>query len=70
MNAVINAKVTCLLFAWQASFRWHDLYLGSIMELGNLHGDDKRNVQQVQPGGRISKHHVGADYPVVVLKLL
>lgn len=45
MNAVINAEGTCLLSAWQASFRWHELYLGSITELGNLHNDVKGNAQ-------------------------
>jgi hypothetical protein len=38
-----------------------ELYLGLFTELGNLHDDVKRNVQQEQPGGRISKHHAGTD---------
>ncbi|MCH8233986.1 MAG: hypothetical protein IIB82_15275 [Bacteroidetes bacterium] len=40
-----NVEETCLLSAWQASFRWHELYLGSITELGNLHDDAKGNAQ-------------------------
>ncbi|MBC8487074.1 MAG: hypothetical protein H8D45_13680 [Bacteroidetes bacterium] len=61
MNAVINAEETCLLSAWQASFRWHELYPGSITEPGNLHDDDvKRNAQSIRRG-RIPKHHAGAD---------
>ncbi len=34
--AMISATETCLLVARQAVFRWHDFYLGSDKELGNL----------------------------------
>ena len=61
MNAVISVEETCLLSTRQASFKWHELYPGLITELGNLHDDVKRNAQQEQPGGRIPKHHAGAD---------
>jgi group II intron reverse transcriptase/maturase len=43
---MLNTDVTCLFFVWLASFRWHDLYLGLFMELGNLHNDVKRNAHQ------------------------
>jgi hypothetical protein len=36
---VINLAVTCLLAKWLASYRGQELYLGSLMELGNLHSD-------------------------------
>ncbi len=61
MNAVMSTAGTCLLAVRQASFRRHELYPGSITELGNLYDDVKRNAQQEQPGGRIPKHHAGAD---------
>ena len=35
----LNTEATCLLSVWQASFRRRDLYLGLIMELGNLNID-------------------------------
>ncbi len=57
----IITEITYLFSVRLASFRWQELYLGLFTELGNLHDDVKRNAQQVQPGGRIPKHHVGAD---------
>ena len=41
MDAVISTAATCLLAVRQASFRRHELYLGSFMELGNLNIDDR-----------------------------
>jgi len=37
-DGVISLAETCLLAKRQAAFRWQELYLGSIMELENLHG--------------------------------
>jgi len=37
-DGVISLAETCLLAKRQASFRWQELYPGSIMELENLHG--------------------------------
>ena len=45
MNAVMSTAGTCLLAVKQASFRRHELYLGSITELGNLHCNAKGNAQ-------------------------
>ncbi len=66
MNAVINAKVTCFTVRMagviQVARPLFGLNYGTRAPgQGNLHGDEKRNAQQGQPGGRISKHHVGAD---------
>ncbi len=61
MYAVINAEDTCLLSAWQASFRWHELYSGSKTELGNLHCNVKGNAQQEQLEGKIPKGYAGTD---------
>ena len=41
LATTLNAEVTCLFFVWLASFRWHELYLGLITELGNLLGNVK-----------------------------
>ena len=41
LETALNAEATCLFSVWLASFRWHELYPGLIMELGNLHGDDR-----------------------------
>ena len=35
------AEVTYLLSVRLAAFRWHELYLGLFMELGNLDIDDR-----------------------------
>jgi hypothetical protein len=45
MNAVISARESCLLLAWLASFRRHDLYTGSFKELGNLQYNAKGKAQ-------------------------
>jgi hypothetical protein len=36
MITVISIAGTFLLAIWQAAFRWRELYLGLITELGNL----------------------------------
>ena len=36
MDAVISMEEACLLAIRQASFRRHELYSGSVTELGNL----------------------------------
>jgi hypothetical protein len=41
----INPKVTCLLVGWHPAYRWHDLYRGFYMELGNLSSDAKGDIQ-------------------------
>jgi hypothetical protein len=57
MHAVISIAETCLLAIWQASFRRHELYSGSITELGNLNSDVlKGKAQWAQPRGRIPMH--------------
>jgi hypothetical protein len=40
-NAVTSTAATYLLAVRQASFRWHELYMGLITELGNLLGNAK-----------------------------
>ena len=57
----LNTEVTCLLSVWLASFRWHDLYVGLCMELGNLHIDVKGNIQSKQSRDRIPMLYVEAD---------
>lgn len=61
LATTLNTEATCLFSVWLASFRWHELYSGLITELGNLHDDVKRNAQQEQLGGRISKCHAETD---------
>ena len=48
-----NTEVTCLFSVWLASFRWHDLYSGLIMELGNLDINAKGNIQWKHSRDRI-----------------
>jgi len=45
-DGVISLAATCLLAKRQASYRRQELYSGSIMELGNLHGDDGLLIKQ------------------------
>jgi len=56
-----NTEATCLFSVWLASFRWHDLYLGLIMELGNLHINAKENIQWKHSRGRIPMLYVETD---------
>ncbi len=53
LETTLNAEATCLFSVWLASFRWHELYPGSVMEFGNLPSNAKENVQREQPGGKI-----------------
>ena len=41
VERILNAEATCLFSVWLASFRWHELYLGLVTELGNLGIDEK-----------------------------
>jgi len=52
-KTTLNTETTCLFSVWLASFRWHELYLGLITELGKLHINAKGNTQWKQSKGRI-----------------
>jgi hypothetical protein len=45
LGKTLITEVTYLLSVRLASFRWQDLYLGLITELGKLHTNDKGNAQ-------------------------
>ena len=52
-KTTLNTEATCLFSVWLASFRWHELYLGLITELGKLHINAKGNIQWKHSRGRI-----------------
>jgi len=64
---VISIADTWLLAMRQAAYKGQELYLGLVMELGNLHGNAKGNAQWNQSRGKIPKWHAGADWLVVVM---
>ncbi len=45
LDKTLITEVTYLLSVRLASFRWQDLYLGLITELGKLHTNEKGNAQ-------------------------
>ena len=63
MNAVISVEETCLLSTRQASFRRHELYPGSITELGNLHCNAKGStIERLIRKGIIKRVSTGVFY--------
>ena len=67
----INPEVTCLLTGWHPVYRWHEFNSGFSMERGNLVRNAKRNpISETHEGGQYQCAYKGADYPVVVMKLL
>ena len=52
-------------------YRWRESKLGQNAELGNSLRDDKGKPYKCNPRrGKVPMHVKGADYPVVVVKLL
>jgi len=60
-----------LLVMWCPVYRWREFKLGQNTELGNSSRDDKGKLYKCRPRrGKVPMHVKGADYPVVVEKLL
>ena len=67
----ISVRDTCLLPTRLPAYSWHELDSGSFAERRNSSRDGKRKPYKCGPRrGKVSMHVKGADYPVVVMKLL